>query len=61
MPSGTRSVEINFQLTNLTVEPLTDVRVTLSADPALVVTPSALTFAELGKGLAGDKGYVCHI
>lgn len=45
-----RSVEVNFQLTNLTVEPLRDVRVTLSTDPAVVVTPSALTFAELGIG-----------
>ena len=46
-----RSVEVNFQLTNLTVEPLRDLRVALSTDPALVVTPSALAFAELGNGL----------
>ena len=48
---GIRSVEVNFQLTNLTLEPLRDVRVTLSTDPSLIVTPSALTFTELGKGL----------
>ena len=49
---GIRSVEVIIQLTNLTLEPLRDVRVTLSTDPSLVVTPSALTFTQLGKGLS---------